>query len=276
MRRQETARPDGDYVLGTDDVEVARLGLQHRVWRETMLAAWRRGGLRPGMHAVDVGAGPGFATLDLAEIVGAAGRVTAVERSPRFVAVLRDECARRGLARVEVREDDLMARPAVAPADFAWCRWVASFVPSVEALAEWLGATVRPGGRLVMHEYVDYGAWRWMPERAPLREFVAEVMASWRASGGEPDVAPRVLTALAAAGFRSVSVRPHVFATRPDEHAWRWPASFVAANAARLVELGRVTPEWARDVEAALDDAERDAGSVMITPMVLEMVAERE
>ncbi len=29
----------GDYVLGTHDAEIARLGLQHRVWRESMLAA---------------------------------------------------------------------------------------------------------------------------------------------------------------------------------------------------------------------------------------------
>jgi len=272
---ERDAAPAGDYVLGTDDVEVARLGLQHRVWRETMLGTWRRAGLRPGMRVVDVGAGPGFATLDLAEIVGRDGHVTAIERSPRFVAALRRECARRALAQVDVREADLMASEPMPGADFAWCRWVASFVSSVETLAAWLAATVRPGGRVVLHEYVDYGTWRWLPERPALREFVAEVMASWRATGGEPDVASRLIGALGAAGFRPPAVRPHVFATRPADLTWRWPASFVAVNAARLVELGRVGPDWAHGVEAELAAVERDPASVMITPMVLEIVAER-
>jgi len=64
----------GDYVLGTHDAEVVRPGLQHRVWRESTLAAWRRAGIRPGWRVVDVGAGPGYATWDLAELVGLRAR----------------------------------------------------------------------------------------------------------------------------------------------------------------------------------------------------------
>jgi hypothetical protein len=30
-----------DYVLGTDDGEIARLALQHQVWRPRVLRAWR-------------------------------------------------------------------------------------------------------------------------------------------------------------------------------------------------------------------------------------------
>ena len=105
--------PAGDYVLGTHDAEIERLGLQHRVWRDTMLAAWRRAGIRDGMRVIDVGAGPGYATLELAELVGAAGAVLAVERSPRYVSRLRAACAERGMAQVSVVEADLMSPPVV-------------------------------------------------------------------------------------------------------------------------------------------------------------------
>lgn len=37
-----------DYVLGTDDEEIERLGLQHLVWRRPMLDAWRRAGITRG------------------------------------------------------------------------------------------------------------------------------------------------------------------------------------------------------------------------------------
>ncbi|WP_376087273.1 FkbM family methyltransferase [Roseomonas sp. CCTCC AB2023176] len=45
--------------------------------------------VRPGMHAVDCGANVGYYTLLLADLVGAAGRVTAVEPNARMVGLLR-------------------------------------------------------------------------------------------------------------------------------------------------------------------------------------------
>ena len=44
-----------DYVLGTHDEEVARLGVQHRVWRARALDAWLRAGIGPGQTAIDIG-----------------------------------------------------------------------------------------------------------------------------------------------------------------------------------------------------------------------------
>lgn len=100
-------------------------------------------------------------------------------------------------------------------------------------------------------------------------------MASWRAAGGEPDVAPLVLEELRRCGFRLVSTRPLVFAARPGEALWQWPASFIETNTERLLALRRVTPSWVTDVQAALSTAERDPESLMITPTVLEIIAER-
>ena len=94
------------YFLGTHDEELERLGLQHRVWRPTVLECWRRAGIGPGSKVIDVGAGPGFAAADLAEIVGPAGRVVAVERSARFVEAGRAMLAGRGHSNVEYHELD--------------------------------------------------------------------------------------------------------------------------------------------------------------------------
>ena len=62
-----------DYVLGTHDEEIERLGLQHRVWQQRAFEGWRSAGIGPGQTVLDVGCGPGYAALDLAELVGASG-----------------------------------------------------------------------------------------------------------------------------------------------------------------------------------------------------------
>lgn len=270
----------GDYVLGTHDAELERLGLQHRVWRELTLDAWRRAGVGAGARVLDVGAGPGYATLDLAGVVGPTGRVVAIERSPRFVEVLREECRRRGYSHVEVVEADLMDAARTRHVgdgsfDVAWCRWVASFVSSPVTLTDLIRDAVRPGGRVVLHEYADYGTWQIIPPRPALRRFVAEVIASWRAQGGEANVAPTLVGLLRERGFATVAMRPLVFLAAPGESLWRWPASFVASNVARLQELGRVSAEWAEEVRTDLASAEADTGARMITPLVLEVIAER-
>ena len=76
---------EGDYVLGTHEEELARLGLQHRVWRPVVLDCWQRAGISVGKRVLDIGAGPGYASIDLAEIVGPTGEVVALERSQNFI-----------------------------------------------------------------------------------------------------------------------------------------------------------------------------------------------
>src|SRR5262249_17956183 len=97
-----------DYVLGTHDAEIERLGLQHRVWRARALDAWQRAGIDAGQTVIDVGAGPGYASLDLADIVGGSGRVIAVERTRRFLDALQDMARRRGFDNISTIEADVV------------------------------------------------------------------------------------------------------------------------------------------------------------------------
>jgi len=272
-----SATDDRDYLLGTDDPELARLGLQHRVWRPTALACWGRAGITAGSRVLDAGAGPGFATLDLAEIVGPSGRIVAVERSARYARHAEAACRARGLTQVRVHGLDLMADPLPASdLDAVWCRWVACFVPSPALLVRKLAAALRPGGAAVFHEYADYAAWRMCPPLPAQAEFVKEVVASWRDAGGEPDIAPALVGHLAEAGLVVREAVPRAFCFRPADRGWQWPASFLEVYPDRLVELGRVDRAWADRVRRAFRAAAADPRTLMLTPLVLEIVARRE
>src|SRR5687767_6429029 len=113
-----------DYVLGTHDAELARLGLQHSVWRDRVLDCWQRAGITQGQTVIDVGCGPGYASLDLADIVGERGSIVGLERSERFLAAARQRAAARNLANLEVKQVDLVIDAwGISGADAAWCRW---------------------------------------------------------------------------------------------------------------------------------------------------------
>ena len=265
---------DRDYVLGTHDAEIERLALQHRVWRPTVLACWQRAGITEVSRVLDVGAGPGYATLDLAEIVGPDGVVIAVERSARFVSFAESTIRQRGIRHVRFHERDLMTDPIPAEGmDFAWCRWVASFVTSPKTLVEKIAASLRPGGIALFHEYVDYGSFRVIPPKQWHQQFVEKVVASWRASRGEPDIAADLVGHLREAGFRITEAIPHVFSIRPSDLMWRWPSSFVEIHLDRLMELGSADREWAEYARNEFRASESDPQSIIVTPMVLEIIA---
>jgi SAM-dependent methyltransferase len=265
-----------EYVLGTHDEEVERLGLQHRVWRARALDAWRRGGFSEGQTLLDVGCGPGYATCDLAEIVGPRGRVLAIDKSRRFLGVLEGARALRGLHNVGTQELDLDdgQLPDVA-ADGAWCRWVFAFVRRPRELLARIREALRPGATLVVHEYCDYRTWRLAPRSSDHEEFVDAVMRSWRDSGGEPDVGLELPRFPSELGFEVRSLAPIVEIASPSEPFWQWPRAFIRTGLDRLVALGRLPADRAQQIWRSFERREGDGGTLMLTPAVLEIVAER-
>ena len=266
-----------DYVLGTHDEEVERLGLQHRAWRQQALDAWRSAGIGRGQTVLDVGCGPGYAALDLAELVGPSGRIVAVDKSDRFLRVLDAMCRERHIDNITAYAADLDAGQFPdGIADRAWGRWVFAFVKNPRAVLARMAAALAPDGLMVLHEYFDYSTWRAAPPCPELDEFVNAVMTSWRDNGGEPDIAlwlPRWLEEL---GFEIRRVRPIIDVVRPNQLSWKWLAAFVEVGRGRLVDLGYLSQERSDAIWQAFLRLQNTPGSRQITPGVLEIVAARQ
>ena len=265
-----------DYVLGTHDDEITRLGLQHRVWRSRTTDAWRRAGFTVGQTLIDIGCGPGYASIDLAEIVGQSGKVVAIDRSRRFLDALKATQRQRGLANIITHELDLNeAELPSLEADGAWCRWVFAFVKHPRELLTRVAGRLRRGGTLVAYEYFDYSTWRSVPRSSEHEEFVKAVMESWRADGGEPDIGLDLPIWLNELGFE-VKLKPIIEIVPRTNYLWEWPKAFIDVGLRRLVDLGRISKERSREISEAFLASEAAPHTLMITPAVLEIIAVRK
>lgn len=265
-----------DYILGTHDEEIARLGLQHRVWRPRALDAWRRAGFTLGQTILDVGCGPGYASLDLAEIVGSMGGVVSIDRSRRFLDALEAASRQHGLENIKTLEMDLSEEgPPPGEADGAWSRWVFAFVKEPRNLLERVRQALRPGGVLVIHEYFDYATWRMAPRSHDFEDFVRVVMESWRSSGGEPDIALELPTWLGELGFEITSIKPIIDIVPASSFVWEWPKAFVEVGVRRLLDLGHLTPQRGEAILEAFARSEARPHTLLITPAVMEILATR-
>lgn len=267
-----------EYVLGTGGDELARLALQHRLWSDTVVATWRRAGLALGHRALDVGCGPGHAAFDLAHLVGPHGAVVGVDESPAFVGWANEQARVRGLGQVRAVVGDVQRLPEAlrgeAPFDFVWARWVLCFVPDPEAVVRGIAAALRPGGRLVVHDYFNYASMTMAPRRRSHDLAVAATVRSWRARGGDPDVGQQLPAMFARHGLRLDEMHAHARVARGRDGMFAWPDSWWRTYAPKLVAMGELSQadcdELIRDLEAI-----RTGFGFVQCPPVYEFVATR-
>lgn len=264
------------YYLGTHDVEAWRLGVQHRVWRPRVLDLWRRAGITDGSIVIDAGSGPGHATLDLAEIVGPSGRIHALDRSDNFRSAIETSARARLLQNITLHNVDLVLDEIpVSGVDAVFIRWVFIFIADPVRVLKKLAGALRPGGKFICHDYFDWGTMDWTPHRPALSDFVRTAIADWNASAGSIDVAKLLIPALPEAGLRLVESNPVIFTATPKDFVWQWPKTFIVPHAKRLAERGVVTDQWADAVAKEWAEAESDPRTIMTTPLLMEIVAER-
>ena len=167
------------YVLGTHSAELQRLGRQHTYWREECRSGLQRAGFGPGDRLLDLGCGPGFCSLELAELVGPSGQVLGLDLSP-ITSSTSAAGHQQNLSQLRGIAADL-AEPQQLPDaghwDGAWCRWLWMFCPSSSpcSMAELSPAPWRAAGAAGIHPLGQLFA---APGGSALAEFVATCIAT--------------------------------------------------------------------------------------------------
>ena len=272
--------PGKPYVLGTGSDETFRLGLQHRLWSATAHALWEKAGVQPGSTVIDIGCGPGHATMDLAQIVGPTGRVIAVDESAAFLKQLHDGEVARRLNNVERVLGDVQELGECLEGnesiDVAYARWVFCFVSDPEAVITGIKPFMKQGAKFAVHDYFNYErSMTLAPRREAFTKVVQAVAASWRSRGGDTDVMGKLPGLLVKHGFKVTHLDVLQRIARPGTTMWHWPASFFHNFIPKLVQGGFITEGEATAALQAWAEAERDPASFIQLPPVYELIAEK-
>jgi SAM-dependent methyltransferase len=269
MKHQEK-----EYVLGTDPAELARLGLQHQLWLEQAAAAWERAGFRQGHKLIDVGCGPGFASIDLAQRVGRRGKIVAVDKSPRFLAHLDRLANARGVTNLHtVRSSVERMDIGESGFDGAYARWVLCFVRRPAAVLRQVASRLKHGGVFVIQDYYRYEAITIAPQCEAFHRVFRAVCESWRAHGGDPEVGCNLPGLLLRAGFDIREIRPLVRLARPGSTLWDWPDTFFDLYLPALVKMGFITAAHERAFRREWAKRSRDPGAFFTSPPMIEIIA---
>ncbi|HMM48772.1 MAG TPA: methyltransferase domain-containing protein [Miltoncostaeaceae bacterium] len=191
----------------------------HRTRTARNSAAYLLPSLRPTDRLLDIGAGAGTITADLARSVG---RITATEIGDDQLAIVRAELALREVRNVDLRIADIQRLPfADASFDVAHAHQVLQHVPDpVGALRE-MARVTRSGGIVAVRDS-DYAGFCWWPRLPALDHWLHLYRTVARATGGEPDAGRRLLAWAHAAGLEEVTATSSTwcYATPEERAAW--------------------------------------------------------
>ena len=175
-----------EYLLGTNNEELERLRFQHGVWRSVTDGFLDRLHVGKGWNCLDVGAGPGFVTMDLRERVGESGAITALEPSELYVQYLRNEKEKKGWSNITSLLGTVESANLPADAyDLIFIRWVINFLPDREKFLAKLLLSLKPGGIIAIQDYW-YEGLSLYPKGTSFERMADIVRAYYRAGGGDP------------------------------------------------------------------------------------------
>jgi SAM-dependent methyltransferase len=265
---------DREYALGTNDAEIVRLGVQHKLWSAAAFSIWERAGIRAGQTVLDIGSGPGYTSFDLAGIVTTKGRVVAIDESARFIEHLKSRQRILGDTTIDARVGDVQ-RLELAPESFdaAYQRWVLCFVKDPEAVVAGVARALKRGGVFAIQDYLHYDGILLAPESAAFRRFVRIVADTWRGHGGDTDIGQKLPSLLVKHGLTPVEISPLHRIARPGSSLWTWPTIFIETYAPKLVEEGRLTPAEHDALVADWKEHGSDPGAYFCSPPMVDIIA---
>ena len=158
-----------------------------------------------GESILDLGSGPGFLACELAQEVGATGRIVAVDISADMNSIASKRIEAAGLgARVDILEGDATALAfADATFDAAVSMQVIEYLAEPDVALHQLVRVLRPGGRLVIID-TDWDSLVWA---ASDRCRAARIAAAWNEHLPDPYLPRSLAPRLRAAGFEVKEIR---------------------------------------------------------------------
>ena len=272
--RPMSTKEQNEYILGTEQAELHRLGLQHQVWSAEAQRGWKAAGFTAGQTILDLGCGPGFSTKELAYIVGQSGKVIGIDKSENYIKFLSDTKQLHGVNIEAIHSDfdDMQLTPNSL--DGIYCRWALAWISNPQEVLTKAYNALKPGGKMVIHEYFDWSTHQTEPSLPALSKAISMCLKSFKEQPGDIDVGRQIPSILSDMGMK-LTTRPMAKLVTPKELTWHWPKSFYELYFPKLVEMGYLESQESIDALRDFHQLEQDPNSHLFCPTLIEVIAEK-
>ncbi len=265
-----------EYILGTEREELWRLGLQHQVWSTEARRGWENGKFNSGDVILDLGAGPGYTSIELGYMVGRNGKIVALDKSEGYLAFLEEINELYGLNIETVVEDFYMMDLGPYNFDGVYNRWSLGWLSNVNTVVDLVSNAMKTGSRWVSHEYFDWSTLRTYPSFPYLDLCIKGALASFKEGEFDIDIGRGLPQIFEDYHLEVQSIRPMNKTFRPDELGWHWPKSFFKIYFPKLVNMDLISEETCRLGLEEFQVLEESVGAAIQCPAMVEVVGRKK
>ena len=273
------------YPLGDSNAEIFRLSYQHQLWAIQAHSAWKESGFSSKQKLLDMGCGPGFTTLELAKIVGAEGKVYALDHSSKYLSYLKKNADYQGLKWIEPLHQELNHFVwGKEKLDGIYARMVFLFLNNPEEILSQLWKALKPKGILLINDLSTYD-FHFSHSSPFLKKFVLEAPKLISQEVGidkkypnytNTDLIKKLPEFALKAGFEIKKLQQHSQIIRPQEFGWDWLKLFIENYMPKLMKAETFSPEEEKEVFSEWERLSNQKGAFLITPHFIDIILSRK
>ena len=270
MTSRPLSRVGDDYVLPTGADDKARLDLIHAVYGSVSLQGLEAARIGEASRVADIGCGTGTVARWIAQRIGSAGKVDAIDIAQEQVDVARSTPAAPGAGAIEYHVGSAY-EPALPEHafDVVFCRLVLCHLQEPAKAVAQMAKLLNDGGRLVLVD-MDLRTPFTMPPSAAYEAIISDAVFPFGAQiGVDYAIGVRLHELLSDAGLTTdfIAADQPIFRDGPEKHLWEqtW-----AAALPRVAATGMLTTEQG---EALIAEAERHTASPEVWVAAAKMFA---
>ncbi|MEP7145886.1 MAG: methyltransferase domain-containing protein [bacterium] len=264
-----------EYILGVNQTELERLEFQHKVWKNVTDDFFRRIKIQKGWKCLDVGAGPGFVTMDLRELVGDNGEVTALEPSEFYLNYLKVKCETNDFQNIKFIHGNLEdVKIENQYYDFIFLRWVIDFVPEPEKFLLKLLDALKKGGVIAIQDYAYEGI-TLFPKGGAFDNIAEAVKAYWNAGGGDPYFTVKVPSLFKKNNIELVEYKPVILAGDKDSGVIEWAHRFFTVHLQLMADKKIISQKKADDLLEDWLQHRQHPDTIFFSPMIVDITGKK-
>ena len=207
--------------------------------------------VKPGMNALDIGCGPGLTSLSLAQAVGSAGHVDAIDIAPPMLQLAARRCA--DAKQVAFHQADVLQLPfADASFDVALATQVYEYVADIDNALTELARVMKPSAQVLLVD-TDWESCVWAcRDEARMRR----MMQGWSQHIPHPQLPRTLIQRMQRAGFADVQADtiPLMNMNYSTDTFSGGMMGFIASFVGGLPDFGpQLAADWQADVQTMKD-----------------------
>lgn len=270
------SQSEKEYLLGVNQAEFERLRFQHEVWRDVTNNFFDRINIQQGWHCLDVGAGPGFVSIDFLNRVGKEGSVTALEPAGYFLDWLKNESRKNSWDNLHYLHGSVETTELPEKQyDFIFVRWVIAFVGDQFGFTEKLIHALKPGGIIAFEDYY-YEGLSLYPKGGAWDRMADYVRAYYRSGGGDPYVSGKLPAYFRSLGLKLIDYTPNARAGGPSSKIMEWAHRFFITHTQIMADQGIFSQDECDALLADWDLHRENPDAIFFAPIVVDVAGVRE